>query len=132
MGRNPFPAALLSDLPDLTGIPMSTGAARPGGEGPDPPASGSGATSSGAEGPDKPSATPVGLDTKDPEVQLSVLRWMMSKRVGEVRIFAPTTGPGTRPGLGEKPHQGESGGVGEGYASQEPPGGWTPLGQVLR
>ena len=40
------------------------------------------------EGPDKPSATPVGLDTKDPEVQLSVLRWMMSKRVGEVRIFA--------------------------------------------
>ena len=62
-------------------------------EGPDrpptiPPASGSGVTSSGAEGPDKPSATPVGLDTKDPEVQLSVLRWMMSKRVGEVRIFA--------------------------------------------
>ena len=53
-----------------------------------PPASGSGVTSSGAEGPDKPSATPVGLDTKDPEVQLSVLRWMMSKRVGEVRIFA--------------------------------------------
>ena len=41
-----------------------------------------------AEGPDKPSATPVGLDTQDPEVQLAVLRWMMSKRVGEVRIFA--------------------------------------------
>ena len=41
-----------------------------------------------ASGSDKPSATPVGLDTKDPEVQLSVLRWMMSKRVGEVRIFA--------------------------------------------
>ena len=59
LGRNPFLAALLSDLP-----------ARPGAEGP------------------KPSATPVGLDTKDPEVQLSVLRWMMSKRVGEVRIFA--------------------------------------------
>ena len=70
-----------------------SGVARPGAEGPDRPptilpASGSGATSSGAEGPDKPSATPVGLDTKDPEVQLSVLRWMMSKRVGEVRIFA--------------------------------------------
>ena len=46
--------------------------------------------------------------------------------------LGPTTGRGTRPGLGEKPHQGESGGVGEGYASQEPPGGWTPLGQVLR
>ena len=66
--------------------------ARPGAEGPDrqptiPPVSGSGATSSGAEGPDKPSATPVGLDTQDPEVQLAVLRWMMSKRVGEVRIF---------------------------------------------
>ena len=79
-------------LPDLTGIPMpkagGCGAPR---EGPDrpptiPPASGSGATSSGAEGPDKPSA--VGLDTKDPEVQLSVLRWMMTKRAGEVRIFA--------------------------------------------
>ena len=40
------------------------------------------------EGPDKPSATPVGLDTQDPEVQLAVLRWMMSKRVGEVRTFA--------------------------------------------
>ena len=68
-------------------------AARPGAEGPDrrptiPPASGSGATSSGAEGPDRPSATPGGLDTQDPEVQLAVLRWMMSKRVGEVRIFA--------------------------------------------
>ena len=96
LGRNPFPAALLSDMPDLTGIPMSkaggSGVARPGAEGPDrpptiPPASGCGATSSGAEGPDKPFATPVGLDTKDPEVQLSVLRWMMSKRVGEVRIF---------------------------------------------
>ena len=89
--------AARSQVPDLTGIPMSkaggSGAARPGAEGPDrpptiPPASHSGATSSGAEGPDKPSATPVGLDTKDPEVQLSVLRWMMSKRVGEVRIFA--------------------------------------------
>ena len=97
LGRNPFPAALLSDMPDLTGIPMSkaggSGVARPGAEGPDrpptiPAASGSGATSSGAKGPDKPFATPVGLDTKDPEVQLSVLRWMMSKRVGEVRIFA--------------------------------------------
>ena len=70
-----------------------SGVARPGAEGPDrqptiPPASGSGATSSGAEGPDKPSATPVGLDTQDLEVQLAVLRWMMSKRVGEVRIFA--------------------------------------------
>ena len=70
-----------------------SGVARPGAEGPDrqptiPPASGSGATTSGAEGPDKPSATPVGLDTQDPEVQLVVLRWMMSKRVGEVRIFA--------------------------------------------
>ena len=69
------------------------GGSGPGAEGPDrqptiPPASGSGATSSGAEGPDKPSATPVGLDTQDPEVQLAVLRWMMSKRVGEVRIFA--------------------------------------------
>ena len=90
LGRNPFPAALLSDLPDLTGIPMPKAG---GAEGPDrpptiPPASRSGVTSSGAEGPDKPSATPVGLDTKDPEVQLSVLRWMMSKRVGEVRIFA--------------------------------------------
>ena len=72
LGTNPFPAALLSDLPDLTGIPMSkaggSGVVRPGAEGPDrpptiPPASGSGATSSGAEGPDKPSATPVGLDT---------------------------------------------------------------------
>ena len=34
LGRNPFPAALLSDLPDLTGIPMpkagGSGAARPG------------------------------------------------------------------------------------------------------
>ena len=94
LNRNPFPAALLADLPDLTGIPMpKSGVARPGAEGPDrqptiPPASGSGATSSGAEGPDKPSATPVGLDTQDPEVQLAVLRWMMSKRVGEVRIFA--------------------------------------------
>ena len=96
LGRNPFPAALLADLPDLTGIPMpkagGSGVARPGAEGPDrqptiPTASGSGATSSGAEGPDKPSATPVGLDTQDPEVQLAVLRWMMSKRVGEVRIF---------------------------------------------
>ena len=94
LGRNPFPAALLTDLPDLTGIPIpkagGCGVARPGAEGPDrqptiPPASGSGATSSGAEGP---SATPVGLDTQDPEVQLAVLRWMMSKRVGEVRIFA--------------------------------------------
>ena len=97
LGRNPFPAALLTDLPDLAGIPMpkagGSGVARPGAEGPDrqptiPPALGSGATSSGAEGPDKPSATPVGLDTQDPEVQLAVLRWMMSKRVGEVRIFA--------------------------------------------
>ena len=51
-------------------------------------AGGSGAARPGAEGPQVPSATPVGLDTKDPEVQLSVLRWMMSKRVGEVRIFA--------------------------------------------
>ena len=88
LGRNPFPAALLSDLPDLTGIPMpkagGSGAARPGAEGPDRPPT----ILPGAEGPDKPSATPVGLDTKDPEVQLSVLRWMMSKRVGEVRIFA--------------------------------------------
>ena len=97
LGRNPFPAALLTDLPDLTGIPMpkagGSGVARPAADCPDiqptiPPASGSGATSSGAEGPDKPSATPVGLDTQDPEVQLAVLRWMMSKRVGEVRIFA--------------------------------------------
>ena len=97
LGRNPFPAALLADLPDLAGIPIpkagGAGAARPGAEGPDrrptiPPASGSGATSSGAEGPDRPSATPGGLDTQDPEVQLAVLRWMMSKRVGEVRIFA--------------------------------------------
>ena len=95
LGRNPFPAALLSDLPDLTGIPMpKAGLVRRAqvpraliGRRP-PPALGSGATSSGAAGPDKPSATPVGLDTKDPEVQLSVLRWMMSKRVGEVRIFA--------------------------------------------
>ena len=92
LGRNPFPAALLADLPDLAGIPIPkrSGVVRPGAEGPDrqptiPPASGSGATSSGAEGPDKPSATPVGLDTQDPEVQLAVLRWM---RVGEVRIFA--------------------------------------------
>ena len=80
--------------------------ARPGAEGPDrqptiPPASGSGATSSGAEGPDKPSATPVGLDTQDPEVQLAVLRW-----------------------------QGESRGVGEGHASQEPRGGWTPMDEL--
>ena len=76
-------------LPDLTGIPMpKAGALVLTGPPTIPPASGSGVTSSGAEGPDKPSATPVGLDTKDPEVQLSVLRWMMSKRVGEVRIFA--------------------------------------------
>ena len=26
LGRNPFPAALLSDMPDLTGIPMSKAA----------------------------------------------------------------------------------------------------------
>ena len=41
LGRNPFPAALLSDLPDLAGIPMpkagGSGAARPGAEGPDRP-----------------------------------------------------------------------------------------------
>ena len=41
LGRNPFPATLLSDLPDLTGIPMpkagGSGAARPGAEGPDRP-----------------------------------------------------------------------------------------------
>ena len=107
LGRNPFPAALLSDLLDLTGIPMPkagcSGAARVQvGGGFDrpptiPPASGSG---------DKPSATPVGLDTKDPEVQLSVLRWMMSKRVGEVRIFAGRWV--RRPGPVQKPHQGES------------------------
>ena len=108
-----------------------SGVARPGAEGPDrqptiPPASGSGATSSGAEGPDKP-------DTQDPEVQLAVLRWMMSKRVRDVcGPLGPTTGPSTRPGLGQQPHQGESGGAGEGHASQEPPGGWTPMGQVLR
>ena len=63
LGRNPFPAALLADLPDLTGIPMpkagGSGVARPGAEGPDrqptiPPASGSGATSSGAEAPGFP------------------------------------------------------------------------------
>ena len=138
LGRNPFPAALLSDLPDLTGIPMSkvggSGVARPGAEGPDrpptiPPASGSGATSSGAEGPDKPFATPVGLDTKDPEVQLSVLRWMMSKRVGEVRIFAGRWV--RRPGPVHVPDWARNL-TKEGYASQEPPGGWTPLGQVLR
>ena len=51
LGRNPFPAALLADLPDLTGIPIPKA----------------------AEGPDKPSATPVGLDTQDPEVQLAVV-----------------------------------------------------------
>ena len=45
--------------------------------------------------------------------------------------LGPTTGPRTRPGLGQQPHQGESGGAGKGYASQEPPGGWTPMGQVL-
>ena len=87
------------------------------------------ATSSGAEGPDKPSATPVGLDTKDPEVQLSANG---SERSVSLRAAGSDDRAGTRPGLGEKPHQGESGGVGEGYASQEPPGGWTPLGQVLR
>ena len=41
LGRNPFPAALLSDLPDLAGIPMpkggASGAARPGAKGPDRP-----------------------------------------------------------------------------------------------
>ena len=84
LGRNPFPAALLTDLPDLTGIPIP----KAGGSGVARPTGSSGATSSGAEGLDKPSATPVGLDTQDPEVQLAVLRWMMSKRVGEVRIFA--------------------------------------------
>ena len=58
-----------------------------------------------------PTATPVGLDTKDPEVQLSVLRWMMSKRVGEVRIFAGrwVRRPGPVHGLGEKPHALEKG-----------------------
>ena len=38
LGRNPFPAALLTDLPDLAGIPMPKvggGVARPGAEGPD-------------------------------------------------------------------------------------------------
>ena len=38
LGRNPFPAALLADLPDLTGIPIpkagGSGVARPGAEGP--------------------------------------------------------------------------------------------------
>ena len=112
--------------------------ARPGAEGPDrqptiPPASGSGATSSGAEGPDKPSATPVGLDTQDPEVQLAVLRWMMSKRVGEVRIFAgrwvrrpgPVHVPDWANNLTKvNPEALEKG--------THPTGGWTPMGQVLR
>ena len=92
-GKEPLSGGPPDRSPGSGGDPHSKGGARPGAEGPDrqptiPPASGSGATSSGAEGPDKPSATPVGLDTQDPEVQLAVLRWMMSKRVGEVRIFA--------------------------------------------
>ena len=82
LGRNPFPA-----VPKAGG----SGAARPGAEGPDrpptiPPASGSGATSSGAEGPDKPSATPVGLDTKDPEVRIFAGRWV--RRPGHVPDWA--------------------------------------------
>ena len=143
LGRNPFPAALLADLPDLAGIPIpkvgGSGAARPGAEGPDrrptiPPASGSGATSSGAEGPDRPSATRgPGYPGPGGAARGSALDDEQACRRGPHLCgpLGPTTGPRTRPGLGQQPHQGESGGAGKGYASQEPPGGWTPMGQVL-
>ena len=95
------------------------------------------ATSSGAEGPDKPSATPPGGPGHQGPGGAALGPALDDEQTGRRGPYlcgplGPTTGPGTRPGLGEKPHQGESGGAGEGYASQEPPGGWTPLGQVLR
>ena len=95
----PEPAGGGRDLPDLTGIPM-------------PKAGGSGAARPGAglwrdelaphQGPGGAALGPA-LD---------------DEQTGRRGPLGPTTGPGTRPGLGEKPHQGESGGV--------------PLGQVLR
>ena len=115
LGRNPL-AALLSDLPDLTGILMpkadSSGAACPG-EGPDrpptiPPASGSGATSSGADGPGHQGTGGAALGPALDDEQTGRRGPYLCGPLG------PTTGPGTRPGLGEKPHQGESGGVEKG------------------
>ena len=123
LGRNPFPAALLSDLPDLT--------VRPGAEGPDrpptiPPASGSGVTSPGAEGPDKPSATRgPGHQGPGGAALGPALDDEQTGRRGPYLCGSDDRARYTSR-IGRKTSPSESGGVGEGYASQEPPGGWTP------